>query len=63
MSLTTLTRTELEDMRDQAQADFQHAKRMRDTYGMQMATSDMSAIDIELVSSNNITITRHELSI
>ena len=63
MSLTTFTRIELQDMRVQAQADFQHSKRIGDLIGMQAATSDMTAIDIELATSNNITITKLELSL
>ncbi len=61
MLLTTLTRIELEDLRAQAKADYQHARNIGDTQGMQIATSDLSAIDIELAAHNNLPIKRHEL--
>lgn len=50
MLLTTFTRQELLDMRSEARADYQAARRSNDQRAMCSAFSDMNAIDIELSS-------------
>lgn len=59
--ITTFNRQELIDMRADAQADYQHAKRIGNTHAMQLAVSEMSAIDTELSTNNNIITKRVEL--
>lgn len=54
MLLTTFSRQELIDIRAELQADYQHARTIGNKQAMQLAVSDMSSIDIELVTSNNI---------
>lgn len=61
MLLTTFSRQELIDMRADVQADYQHARRIGNKAAMSMAVSDMTAIDIELSTSNNIITKRVEL--
>ena len=59
--ISTFNRQELIDMRSEAQAEYQHARRIGNTHAMQLATSEMTAIDIELATSNNIITQRVEL--